>query len=1130
MLSRLPKSKIAGLLVAWAALLPTAATAQITPDATLGPESSRVRPGAALRRGGTADLIEGGATRGVNLFHSFSEFNVEDGQRVYFANPDGIANILSRVTGTDMSDINGTLGVDGTANLFLLNPNGFNFGPNARLDLLGSFLATTGDGFLFPDGFAFGATDPQAPPLLTVSAPMGVQYSGRTPGAITVNSRRQIGSNTDGTPIYEGLSVPVGRNLSLLGGEVVLDRGVLNAPGGRVEILGLKGQGNVTFDSTNRFPNAQTENLGTTSISILNAAEISSSVKAGIAGDIEIDGDPILIRNSSIRADGFNAQTSGDFAVITIGPFTENLTVRESNLSARNLNLNTSEFGAGYAGNIEIFASNILIQNSNLLTDGFAGRVTIQSDSNSSTPTPTPTLIRIDNTDITSRYFFEGEISDRGFGNIEVTARNGSIEIERSDFSASAYVDANSSNSKTAGDITINASDQIWIDQSQLTNNGIIGRILIGTDDESVNLENRNGGELAPNRIAIYDSRLSTVNSINAERTGRIIVFADNISIRESQMLSDGFAGGIAIVTNENSRGSIRIADNTTIRSQDLFPGERTEETIQGPNANSTVRILAPHGSIRLSGSRVTTSGYASPNGEDSINAGDIEMNASNQIRVDRSNLSSNGRIGTIYLGIDTSDSTDSEVMPDRVAINRSRLSTNNSNTEITGDIVITASGQIFVRQSNLAANGHLGRIIIGEFTQQNDVVIVSSSPQNLLVQNSEFSTINLSDPKNDRSLTVGESGNIDFEAISSIELNNSRLSSSTHGVYNAGDISLRAEDEIILNNTDLFGTVERGRDHRPTDQGGDLSIAASNISLLNGSQLQSLVRRSQQGNSGEIRLFSDTIRLEGFNEQSQPSGIFSNNNAKAGDAGRIFVLTDALRLSDQAIISTDSRSTAGAIGLQSDLLLMQNNSEIAARAAGNGGVLIIESGLIVASPNQDSNISASAVVGRGGFIRIDSQEILGIREGIRDSDVGSNVIDASSVSGSSGTVEINTPNLNPGQGLIELPTTVVDASQQLAQTCPDRATPEEQGSFVRSGRSGLPATPSDPLDSQEFAVEWYTPTEAAPEVTAELPADSPDPIIEAQGWVKHADGSMEMVAAGSTSFQTPVAAVSCHE
>ncbi|MDF5724537.1 MAG: filamentous hemagglutinin N-terminal domain-containing protein [Rhizonema sp. PD37] len=79
---------------------------------------------------------------------------------------------FTRVTGGQASNILGTLGVEGSANLFLLNPNGIMFGPNARLDVRGSFLGTTANSFLFPQGIEFSATNPQAPPLLTINVPI----------------------------------------------------------------------------------------------------------------------------------------------------------------------------------------------------------------------------------------------------------------------------------------------------------------------------------------------------------------------------------------------------------------------------------------------------------------------------------------------------------------------------------------------------------------------------------------------------------------------------------------------------------------------------------------------------------------------------------------------------------------------------------------------------------------------------------------------------------------------------------------------------------------------------------------------------------------------------------------------
>jgi filamentous hemagglutinin family protein len=151
------------------------ASAQLIPDATLGNESSVVTPNVDINSL-ASDRIDSGATRGTNLFHSFGQFNVGEGRGVYFSNPTGIERILTRVTGGNSSNILGTLGVLGNADLFLINPNGIIFGSNARLDVRGSFIAGTASSIKFADGLEFSATNPQAPPLLTINIPLGLQY------------------------------------------------------------------------------------------------------------------------------------------------------------------------------------------------------------------------------------------------------------------------------------------------------------------------------------------------------------------------------------------------------------------------------------------------------------------------------------------------------------------------------------------------------------------------------------------------------------------------------------------------------------------------------------------------------------------------------------------------------------------------------------------------------------------------------------------------------------------------------------------------------------------------------------------------------------------------------------------
>ncbi len=314
------RSTLTGAIAMSWLLCPSVAIGQILPDRTL-PENSRVTPE------GNVLTIEGGTRAGNNLFHSFEQFDIPSDTRAYFNNALDLDNILTRVTGSSISQIDGAIAANGTANLFLLNPNGIVFGPEASLDIGGSFFASSGETIQFANGDTFSTSTASAEPILSVSVPVGL---GLGSGSIVNQSRADT----------VGLRVDGGNEIGLFGRTIELNGGYLSAPDGRIELSGDR-------------------------IQLSQQAIVDTSGTGG--GEIVVNGDRVILKERSRLL----ANTLGDGTGTGITIDADRLGFYEGSFAS------ASTLASGDAGNLTVTASIIDLdgdgQLQTILDELFAG-------------------------------------------------------------------------------------------------------------------------------------------------------------------------------------------------------------------------------------------------------------------------------------------------------------------------------------------------------------------------------------------------------------------------------------------------------------------------------------------------------------------------------------------------------------------------------------------------------------------------------------------------------------------------------------------------------------------------------------------------------------------------------------
>jgi filamentous hemagglutinin family protein len=390
----------------------------------------------------------------------------------------------------------------------------------------------------------------------------------------------------------------------------------------------------------------------------------------------------------------------------------------------------------------------------------------------------------------------------------------------------------------------------------------------------------------------------------------------------------------------------------------------------------------------------------------------------------------------------------------------------------------------------------------------------------------------------------VGNGGNINIYADSLSMRNGASLAASTFGRGNSGNVTVTAKNSVLMvdYNTTIFANVEA----ESVGKGGNISIDSASISLQDGAQLISATAGT--GNAGNVTLTAkEAISFVGKNTGifsmvetegvgtggnisidaadsvllSGTGGLFVGSKSTGGIAGDIIIASPQITLDYRSKINAESLSGNGgniSIGSKparssdTNLLILRRGAKIStnadgnARQGGDGGNIQIDAKLIVAIPNENSDITANAVKGRGGNVNINAQGLFGIQS--RPQRTNNSDITASSDFGQNGNITINTPGIDPASDTGELPATPTNASNQISRAC---SPSQLDNKFYITGRGGHPPNPDDLLTND---VIWLD-TRAAmiQPVVTQSPQKLAPPAV---GWIFDGKGKVTLIAAST--------------
>jgi filamentous hemagglutinin family protein len=441
-------------------------------------------------------------------------------------------------------------------------------------------------------------------------------------------------------------------------------------------------------------------------------------------------------------------------------------------------------------------------------------------------------------------------------------------------------------------------------------------------------------------------------------------------------------------------------------------------------------------------------------------------------------------------------------------------------------------------------------------------------------VTNVELSGSSVINPTGVTSLTTsvrgtGSAGDISVTGDRLVVSDGAALSTITFGSSPSGQVTIRNTETIVQgdNPAGLYSNISAIT--YGTGSAQTLTLDTARLQILNGGGV--VTTSFVDGEAGDLNISAtDSIQIRGRSQANNSTinsavidpgpllrAFFGLPNSLTGDAGNVRVTTPNLILADGGTVSVTNQGTGnggtvaitantvhldrqGSIQAQTasgdggnlalrlrDGLIMRNESVISATAGGNGdgGNITINAPVIAGFENSD--IIANAFQGNGGNITITTQGIFGLE--FRPQLTPENDITASSQFGVNGTVEINEFSLDPDTGIVELPTGLADASDQIAQGC----AADGDSSFVATGRGGIPPSANERLssdltwgDTRDLS-EFLGAAPSGPAPAGSVPARTPG-LTEINAWRINANGQVELLAVNADAPASSVAYATC--